>query len=160
MCRVRGGRDRDDARVVTSSRMKLVATKHHCMKDQNSRCTERPLRSLGGAASLLDCVGGPFGAALVRSRITLVRIISPSHISHGSESLLATISPIISSENSWPTSATRQSFSRSSVGRRMARTPWTRSWRYAASFWACSSIVLGDSGLGIGERAGRGHREW
>lgn len=146
--------------------MKLVATKHHCMNDQNRRLSEenestRPLGRGTTTPAPSGCVGGrPGAAALVRSRTTLERIIRPSHINQGSESLLATISPIMRSDSSCPTSATKHLFSRSSVGRRIARTPWTSSCRYAASFRACSSIVPGESCRGMGERARRGHREW
>ncbi len=81
-------------------------------------------------------------------------------MSQGSDSLLATAFPIMSSEKIWPTRAVRQPFSRSSVGRRMAKTADTSSWRYAASFSAWAAMLSGLSGRGTGVRAGRGHSEW
>ena len=80
------------------------------------------------------------------------RIERPSQISQGWEALLARMLPMMVSERIWFTSVVRQGFSRSSVGSRMARTPWTRRLLYAVSFSFCAATVSGSSGVGTGER--------
>ena len=84
--------------------------------------------------------------------------VMPSHNSHGSETFPPIPPPSIISERIWPTSVVRQSFSKSSVGKRTARTPWTNSCLYAASFAIWSCVLWPPSGMG--DSAGNGHSEW
>ena len=115
----------DETTAVTAARMKVAARKHHCNSVKSRPCMESDFVALVGSIfALVSAVPGEDWAEdSRRRRITLERMIKHSQINHGSATLLATTLPMISSENIWPTRAVRQSFSRSSVGRRRAKTP-------------------------------------
>jgi len=86
--------------------------------------------------------------------------VIPSHNNHGSEAFPPMPPPSIISENICPTRAVKQSFSKSSVGRRTANTPWTNNCLYAASFSACCCTAYGSPPSGTGDNAGKGQSEW
>ena len=99
--------------------MNDVARKHHCRMVQNRAWSEKPLRASRDPS--LGFPKRPPSSAVFCRWTVLDAMMSSSHMSHGSDSLLATAFPRISSEKIWPTRAVRQPFSRSSVGRRMAK---------------------------------------
>jgi len=89
--------------------------------------------------------------------MTSAILVIPSQSNHGSDAFPPIPPPRIISENIWPTRVVRQSFSKSSVGNSMVKTPWTNSCLYADSFSICSIVVCSPSGTG--DRAGNGHNE-
>jgi len=106
--------------MVNTVLMNDMARKHHCSVVQNRACSAKAmLRPLGDP--LLGFPKRSPSSVVFRRAAVLDAMMSSSHMSHGSDSLLATALPIISSEKIWPTRAVRQPFSRSSVGSRMAR---------------------------------------
>jgi hypothetical protein len=91
--------------------------------------------------------------------ISSANFVMLSHNSHGSAAFPPIPPPRIISEKICPTSVVRQSHSRSSVGRRIARTPWTSSCLYAASFSICCCASVTPL-FGTGDKAANGQSEW
>lgn len=95
-----------------------------------------------------------------RACITSATFIIPSHNSHGSQALPPIPLPSIISEKIWPTRDVKQSFSRSSVGSRTAKTPLIINCLYAASLFDWLLIVSGSSSSGTGDNGAKGQSEW
>ncbi len=159
--RRREGSVRDSRATDTANLIKANAAKAACRIAQSSPWTENARRPWPVDSFLSGRRESPAGAgsAATRCRISLAAVMRPSQIIHGSAAFLAITPPIISSENIWPTSAVRHSFSRSSVGRRRARRGPAAGDR-ATSLSAWSATARGSSSAGTGERAGSGQSEW
>lgn len=126
-----GGNARESIDVLIINRIEFAIMKPHWITDQNaSWICELLLLVVGGTMSepvfklmlgVMSLDSEVFIAPFVRTN--LVSMIRISNMSHGSDNLLTIRLPITSSENICPTNAVKHSFSRSSVGRRSARTP-------------------------------------
>lgn len=113
--------------------------------DSNPNCSSRVAATVGSSTTLI-----------VRGWRASMMVVMASHSSQGSQAFPLTPLPRIISLKISATRALRQPFSKSSVGRRTARTPWTSSCLHDSSLRACSRVVEGSDSRGTGDRAGWG----
>lgn len=134
---IREGSEDDVATVMIRKRMVVNARNPYWRTSQNVRWMDSPifhrfllppLKSKAGwlKDSEFDLsrrtVALDFGSW---SWMTSASFVIPSHRSHGSEAFPPMPPPNIISENIWPTKVVKQSDSKSSVGKRTAKTPCT-----------------------------------
>lgn len=169
---VREGRDDDEAMVIMINRIAVNAKNTDWRTSQHDFCIDSPIVQvfvfpqvistfLESKTSELDVSrqAWPFDFGRLAWTTSTIFVI-PSQSSHGSDAFPPIPPPSIISENIWPTSVVRQSFSKSSVGSRTAKSPSTSNCLYAASLsiWDWTSGLF--LGLGTGESAGNGQIEW